>query len=77
MGEENTLAQGNLIVREFGSCDTIKNQGVSVSVSLWEPSDSSKVSEISTLSLPKRALNALIPTQIQRALLLILVQKIV
>jgi hypothetical protein len=46
MGEENTLAQGNLIVREFGSCDTIKNQGVSVSVSLWEPSDSSKVSEM-------------------------------
>jgi hypothetical protein len=45
-GEENTLAHGNLIIREFGSCDTIKNQGVSVSVSLWEPSDSSKVSEV-------------------------------
>ncbi|WAC12336.1 DUF3298 and DUF4163 domain-containing protein [Dyadobacter pollutisoli] len=45
-GEENTLTHGNLVVREFGSCDTTKNQGSSVSVSLWELSDSSKVSEV-------------------------------
>ncbi|MEO6285200.1 MAG: DUF3298 domain-containing protein [Dyadobacter sp.] len=44
-GEENTLTHGNLVVREFGSCDTTKNQGVSVSVSLWELTDSSKVAE--------------------------------
>jgi hypothetical protein len=45
-GEGIALAQGNLVIREFGSCDTTKNQGVSVSVSLWEPLDSSRVSEV-------------------------------
>ncbi|TLV01261.1 DUF3298 and DUF4163 domain-containing protein [Dyadobacter luticola] len=36
--EQATLSDGSLLVTGFGACDTVKNQGVSISVQLWQPS---------------------------------------
>ena len=41
---ENVIT-GKFSDQEFGSCDTVKNQGVSVVIHLWQPTDSGQASK--------------------------------
>lgn len=41
---ESDYIKGEIIRSSFGKCDTVSNAGVSLEISLWMPSDSSKAS---------------------------------
>jgi hypothetical protein len=54
---EISLKTGKLVNSEFGGCDTIRNQGVTVSLSLWEPSDSGEVAKTIRGILTKKTID--------------------